>query len=400
MPQTAAMDLARARYLSSPAGQSALASIPGDWAALPLNALATRLRTLFPAAEAAALGEQVSLRNHAGDRLWHPEALLSADGLQMATHPKVAARRAARLAATGLPLGDLTAGLGSDLWACIQAGIDAAGVERDAATAVLCASNTEGRAVRGDALQAPCEPERMAILLDPSRRDPSGRRLAPAAFLPAWEDAMGVARSAKTAVVKGPPGINHSDIPPEAEVEFIQLGRTLREAALWFGQAAKPGLRRAILLPADATLSSDDPEGSEAVVPPGEFIFDPESCVTRAGLVRHLGARVGGMLMDPHVAYLTAGAPAFDPLCATFEVVDVLPFSVGRLKRVLRQRGWQATEIRRRAFPIEPDELRKLLGHHQGEDVTLMCTTLGGRRTVIIGRRLRSEDETANGCRQ
>ena len=400
MPQTAAMDLDRARYLSSSAGRSGLASIPADWAALPLTALATRLRTLFPADEAAALGEQVSLRSHAGDRLWHARALLSAEGLQMATHPKVASRRAARLAATGLRLADLTAGLGSDLWACLEAGIDALGVERDAATAVLCGANTEGRAVQGDALCAPCEMENMAVLLDPSRRDRSGKRLAPAAFSPAWEDAVRVARSAKAAVVKGPPGIDHGDVPQDAEVEFVQLDRTLREAALWFGAGAKPGIRRAVLLPAGATLSSQDPEAPGAVVAPGQFIFDPESCVTRAGLVRHLGARVGGMLMDPYVAYLTSDRPAIDPLCATFEVLDILPFSVGRLKRVLRQREWRAAEIRRRAFPIEPDELRRLLGQHDGDLVTLMCTTLGSRRTVIIGRRLRGTDEKANGCRQ
>jgi hypothetical protein len=69
-------------------------------------------------------------------------------------------------------------------------------------------------------------------------------------------------------------------------------------------------------------------------------------------------------------------------------VLDVIPFSVSRLKTRLRERGWRADEIRRRAFPVEPDELRRLLGPSEGERVTLLCTTLAGERTVFVARRL------------
>ncbi len=394
MPQTDRMDIERARFLASDAGWSALASIPAEWGAQPVNVLATRLRALLAPREAAAIGEQVSLRHHGGGRVWSRDALLSADGLQMATHPDVAARRAARLAGYGIPVADVTAGLGSDLFACIEAGASAVGIERDQATAILAAANTGGRVVWGDALHASIRPAHVALVVDPSRRDGSGRRFDPAAFSPPWDRAIELAQSALAAVVKGPPGISHAQFPPAAEVEFVQLGRTLREAALWFGGDARPGLRTAVLLPSGATLSSDDREAPAApAAAPLQFIFDPESCVTRAGLVRHLGARIGATLMDPQVAYLTGAKPSSDALCATFEVLDVVPFSVGRLKSRLRECGWRAVEIRRRAFPIEPDALRKLLGRQDGDEVTLLCTTIARRRTVIIGRRVAPEKQ-------
>jgi hypothetical protein len=76
-------------------------------------------------------------------------------------------------------------------------------------------------------------------------------------------------------------------------------------------------------------------------------------------------------------------------MAATFEVLEVMPFSVSRLKQLLRENRWRADEIRRRAFPIEPDELRRLLGRMEGQPVTLLLTTLAGKRTVIIAVRVR-----------
>jgi hypothetical protein len=226
-------------------------------------------------------------------------------------------------------------------------------------------------------------------MLDPSRRTGVSRRFDPHDFSPPWDVCLGVARAAKAAVIKGPPGIDLGQVPAEAELEFVQLGRSLREAAIWLGHGSRPGLRRAVLLDDGGTvLDSDQPEGSAARRPPGSFLFDPESCVTRAGLVRHLGNLLDAHPMDPQVAYLTASRPAFHAMAATFEVLDSVPFSVARLKARLKEHGWRPDEIRRRAFPLEPDELRRLLGRREGDRVTLLCTTIGGQRTVFVARKL------------
>ena len=211
-----------------------------------------------------------------------------------------------------------------------------------------------------------------------------------------WVQAPFHRLSAEIASIKGPPGLPHDQVPPGAELEFVQVGRSLREATVWLAddlpeRADGLPLLRAVLLPQGVTLSSTDPEAPPECEPVGAVVFDPEGCVTRAGLVRHLGARLGALLLDPQVAYLTASEPAFDPMAATFAVLDVVPFSVARLRKHLRERGWRPDEIRRRAFPVEPDELRRLLGPLEGDQVTLLCTTIQGRRTVIVAERLREQ---------
>lgn len=393
------MDVSRARYLVSDRGRAALAALPVEHGQLDPVRLSSLLRRDFPADEAAALGEQVTLRARAAARMGNGSSLLfTAEGLEMMTHPAVAARRAARLAALGLPVADLTCGIGGDLGACADAGLRVAGIERDAATALLAAANVPGTAVvRGDATRPPLNLAGMAVIIDPSRRGGTGRRFDPAAFSPPWDVAMSLLSSARAGVLKAPPGIESRHLPPGAEVEFVQMGRSMREAAIWVGAGTSAGLRRAVLLPVGASLDSGAPEAPAGAEPVAEFVFDPESCVTLAGLVRHLAHRLGARLMDERVAYLTADAPAFHPLCATFGVLDVVPFSVERVRERLRLRGWAPAEIRRRAFPVEPDELRHLLGRIEGEQVTLLCTTVAGKRTVVVGRKRVAGEEKCEG---
>ena len=173
---------------------------------------------------------------------------------------------------------------------------------------------------------------------------------------------------------------------PVCEFEAVQAGRTLRETTLWFGAGVTPGLRRAVLLPANAILESTGAECEREIVPIGAVVYDPQSCVTRAHLVRHLGHELGARMVDSQVAYLTADRPVAHPMAEAFEVLDVLPFSLDRLRTRLRAGGWRAGEVRRRAFPVDPGDLEKLLGKLEGERVSLLCTTLAGKRTVIIGR--------------
>ncbi|MGD9933649.1 MAG: hypothetical protein AB7T37_08000 [Dehalococcoidia bacterium] len=394
------MDIQRARYLVSDRGRDDLRSVAGAPAADPV-ALSTRLRASHEPFVAAALGEQLSLRARASSRIDDPDTwLYTASGLQMMTHPLVAQRRAHRLATLGFAIADLTCGLGGDLRALAETPGPTFGLEQDGPTALLAAANVpRGTVIRGDAARPPLDVGYLAIVLDPSRREGGSREPDPASFSPPWATSLGLAAGASAAVLKGPPGIKDRDIPPAAEVEFVQVGRSLRESALWFGGDAVPGLRRAVHLPSGSTIESTAPEAPDATLPVGSFVLDPESCVTRAGLVRHLAAQVGASLLDHHVAYLTASNATSSPLAAAFEVLDVIPFGVRALKSHLRSRHWRPEEIRRRAFPIEPDELRRLLGKIEGDPVALLCTTLAGKRTVIVARKTPPRP-TAKACRQ
>jgi hypothetical protein len=389
------VDIERARYLVSAAGREALES--GAIAELGGHemARAMALRRRFPSGEAAALGEQLALRDRARERgLPATRWLYTTAGQQMMTHPLVAGRRARRLGALRRPVVDLTCGIGGDL-GCISAeATGSVGVDRDPVAALLARANVPGATIlQGDAARPPLEIGLRSVVIDPARRDERGRRFDPAAFAPGWETCIALARQASTAVLKAPPGLDRAHTPADAEIEFVQLGRTLREAALWFGAGACAGLRRAVLLPAGATLDSTADECEAGAARVGRMVLDPEGCITRAGLVRHLAAQTGGRLVDANTAWITGDNLAPSPFGTRFEILDSVPFSVRRLREILRTRGWRPDQIRRRAFPIEPDELRRLLHIDSGEPVTLLCTTVAGGRVAWIGRPL--VDETA-----
>ena len=385
------VDLERARYLVSPAGREALEQATAAGYDLEPNRLAAALRKLHPPAESAAIAEQLALNARARTRFGadYRRMLLSAAGLEMMTHPLVARRRAARLAGTGRRVADLTCGIGSDLSEVAAVSAGAVGIEADAATALIAAANVPAASViRGDATRLPLHLESHSVLIDPARRGPGGRRFDPAAFSPTWDQCLELLRTAASGVLKAPPGLGHQHVPDWAELEAVQLGRDLRELALWAGSLAEPGLRRAVLLPEGIELDSRAPQSEGLATVIGRYLLDPESCVTRAGLVRHLAAATSSNLLDDQVAYLTTDAAVFHPMAATFEVLDVLPFSIQRLKSHLRTNRLRPDEIRRRAFPVEPDELRRLLGNLQGERVALLCTTIHDQRLVAIARRV------------
>lgn len=386
------MDIDRARFLVSPSAANALATGEQDLAPLPLHVRAQRLRESFSPEQAAALSEQIDLRAKARERfgIEPGDMRFTNDGLEMATHPRVAERRARRLGAFGLPVADLTCGIGGDLREIARFATGALGVERDRSTALLAAHNLGCRAdvVVGDAIQPPVELAGITVLLDPARRSRSLRRFDPASFSPPWDACLEVLGAAAGGAIKGPPGIHPAAIPADAEVEFVQLGRSLREAALYVGGEAQPMLRRAVLLPGGHELSSDEPEADNVISEVGSVLYDPASCVTRAGVVRQLAHMLGASLIDQQVAYLAGDEAVFSPLADAFAVVDVIPFSLARLKKRLRAEKWTPHEIRRRAFPIEPDDLRRQIGKIDGTPVTLLCTTAGGKRLVIVGRRI------------
>lgn len=385
------MDIARARYLVSERGRTELAEAESAIRETEPNRLATALRKRFEPETASALAEQMTLRARARQRFGDDfrDLLVTGGGLEMMTHPAVARRRAVRLASVGWMVVDLTCGIGGDLAEATALAPRAVGVEFDAATAILASANVpRASVVLGDAARPPVRIESATVIIDPARRGTAGRRFDPAAFSPPWDVCIGLLRTAAAGVLKAPPGLAHQHVPGWAELEAVQLGRDLRELALWAGAGAVPGLRRAVLLPDGCEMDSTAPE-SEGLAPRvGGYLLDPESCVTRAGLVRHLAAAAGAALLDEQVAYLTADRAVFHPMAATFQVADVLPFSVQRVKEHLRANHLRPDEIRRRAFPIEPDELRRLLGKLEGERVTLICTTLNGQRQVIIARRV------------
>ncbi|MFU8854084.1 THUMP-like domain-containing protein [Micromonospora sp. SL1-18] len=400
------MDLDQLAALRTPEGSAALAAAAAVAGGDPLTA-AARLRSagVAPGLAAAAL-TQAELRRRAGGK-FGPEAagmFLTRPGLEQATRRVVADRRAARLRAAGVrTLADLGCGLGADALAAARAGIRVYGVEADPVTAAMAAANAEaaGLASRftveyGDATAF--DVTRVdAVFCDPARRSAgTGRRIFdPNAYSPPWDFVTGLAERVPRTVVKVAPGLDHALIPAGAEAEWVSVAGDLVEAALWCGALAEVP-RRATLLKEGPLVNASGSAGApcyqltgsgDAEAPVGpvrRYLYDPDPAVVRAHLVAELAAELGATLADPSIAYLYADAPVATPFARCLEVTDVLPFSLKRLRALLRERRVGRVEILKRGSALEPEKLRRDLKLAGETAASLVLTRVKSAPMVLL----------------
>jgi SAM-dependent methyltransferase len=378
--------------LRTPEGVNALAAAAevADRDALAAAA-AVRARGI-PADLAAAALTQVELRRRAVAK-FGPDAarmFFTRAGLEQATRAVVADRRAARLAAAGVRrLADLGCGLGSDALAAARAGISVYAVEADPPTAALAAANA-AEAGLADLITVVCADATTvdvtgfdAVFADPARRRAGrGRVFDPRSYSPPWDFVAGLAERVPRTVLKLAPGIDHDLLPPGAEGEWVSVGGDLVEAAFWCGPlAAAP--RRATLLPGGAELTGPG-DTAAPVGPVGGYLYDPDPAVVRSHLVAEFAATIGGRIADPTIAYVYTDSPVETPYGRRLAVTDVLPFSLKRLRTLLRDRGVGRLEIRKRGSALEPEQLRRDLKLAGPAAASLVLTRVAGAPTVIL----------------
>ena len=317
-------------------------------------------------------------------------------GLEQATDQWVAACKASRFPAEG-SLADLCCGVGGDLLALAQRS-QAVGVERDPIVAILAEANLQalglnGKVVVGDAAQFVAT-DFAAWHVDPDRR-PSGRRTThPELHDPPTSLLEGhLARSDRAAFKLAPA----TDMPDrwaaDAELEWISRDRQCRQLVAWFGPLARNIGRCATILRPDSaepvrSLAGDASTRAPLASQIGRYVFDPDPAVVAAGLVGSLAAEHGLCAWDPAVAYLTGDSPISDGAMSGFEVTDVLPFDLRRLKRLLADRGVGQLEIKKRAVSQEPDAIRRQLRLQGSEAAVLLIAPHAGSIKAVLARRM------------
>ncbi|WP_250028577.1 class I SAM-dependent methyltransferase [Paractinoplanes maris] len=380
--------------LRTPEGVTALALARETAGADPLAAASALRSAGVPPDLAAAALTQVDLRRRAAAKFGPDAAVMffTRAGLEQATRAVVADRRAARLAAAGVrTLADLGCGLGSDALAAARAGISVHAVDADPVTAEMAAANARalGLADRitvecADATTVPVE-DYDAVFADPARRRAGrGRVFDPRSYSPPWDFIAALAGRVPRTVLKLAPGIDHDLLPPEAEGEWVSVGGDLVEAAFWCGPLARDP-RRASLLPGGAELTGSGTRAAP-VGGVGAYVYDPDPAVVRSHLVAEFAETVGGRLADATIAYVYSDEGVATPFARRLEITDVLPFSLKRLRALLRERGVGRLEIRKRGSALEPDQLRKDLRLSGPHAASLVLTRVAGAPTVLLCR--------------
>ncbi|GGK77528.1 methyltransferase [Sphaerisporangium melleum] len=394
------MDLDAFRALLTPHGRKALAEAVDVVAggADPLAA-AGRLRKTYDASLTAAALTQARLRARAVAKFGEDAARMyfTPDGLEQATRTEVAAHRARRFA-DGTRVADACCGIGGDLVALARAGCEVDAVDLDPLTAEVARANAEalgltGRVTVRAADAADLDPGAYdALFADPARRSTGRRVFDPMAYSPPWPAVLGMVDRARATCLKVAPGIPYEFIPPGAETEWVSYKGEVKEAVLWTGALARgvhpagegAAPRRATLLPSGDTLTADPALGDPEHGPVGRYLYEPDGAAIRAHLVAEVAAQVAGRLIDPRIAYITADAPAATPWASRYEVLEVLPFSVKRLRAALRERRVGTVTLKKRGSALDLEQLRRDLRLSGDNSCVVALTRIGARPFALI----------------
>jgi SAM-dependent methyltransferase len=394
--------------LLSADGARLLASLPPR-PLTPAEALrlGARLRAAYPAGLVAAALAQHELRLKAREKFPRAmEMFFTRPGLEQASAAIVASHRAYRYANSGR-VADLCCGIGGDLLS-LAAAHQVLAVDTDPLALRVARANAEVYGAAGAVTFCHDDARSVslagvgAVFIDPARR--SGQRRLPArGSEPPLDWCFGLAQQVRHVGIKTAPGVPRDAVPPGWELEFVSVGRDLKEAAAW-SPALATAPARATVLPGAHSLarrprpapSLPGPDATRApslvpvdgepvrLGPPAEFLLDPNPAVTRAGLVEDLARLTGAWKIDSRIAFLATATAVDTPFARTLRVIGSAPWNQRRLPAMLRALDVGAVDIRRRGLAGDVDGLRRRLGLSGTRRATLVMTRVQGRPWALV----------------
>jgi len=394
--------VSQAAQLLTPAGEELLDQLRGiDVTPDQALRLGTELRGRYPADLVAAALTQQALRIAARDKFSKAsEMFFTRDGLEQASGEQAAAHSARRFAGLAL-VADLCCGIGGDLTALATAAERVLAVDADFDNLQFATRNAAVYGAFG-AVSAVCTDVRdlrrtgiSAAFIDPARRA-GGRRLRAGDSHPPLSWCVALADQVPRVCVKAAPGLAHALIPAGWEVEFVALGRNLKEALLWSPGFATTACRATVLSAEPVADLRQQPGGSHTlevgtsavspvpVSPPGEYLLDPNPAVTRAGLVAELAHELGAWQLDPMIAFLSLDRPASTPFARTLRVIASLPWREREVAAKLRELGIGVADIRRRGLAGDVEQIHRRLGLRGDRSAVIVLTRRNDRPWGLI----------------
>lgn len=332
--------------------------------------------------------------------------LFTEAGLEQATRLPVAALHAGRFARAGLrQIADLGSGIGADSMAMASLDLEVTAVDVDEVTAAIASYNLAPfptATVRNEAAEDISLDGFDAAWFDPARRTvghTDTSRLASASDYTPSLDLVFAAASRLPVGVKLGPGFDRSLIPQDAEAQWVSVDGQLVEMTLWFGQLARPGIRRSALLVADGAhheLHADEDADDAPVRELGEYVHEPDGSVIRARLIGDLAVQLEAGMLGAGIAYLTSDSATSSPFATTFRVLERLPMDEKVLRRALRERGIGILEIKKRGVDVDPAAYRKRLSLRGERSGTIILTRVAGKHAALLIERVHPTDSAAD----
>jgi SAM-dependent methyltransferase len=391
------MDASELRELLTPESLQLLDSLAPSGEIGDAVALVSRLRREgHPPARVAAVLTQYRLRRRAVAKFgpFAHRMLFTQEGLEQASRLRVAALHAGRFSAAGLTrVADLGCGIGGDAMAMAALELTVTAVERDEVTAAIAAYNLapweSAQVVNADALTLALD-DIDGIWLDPARREGATRLTSPDHWSPSLDAALELAHL-RPAGIKLAPGMDRDLLPGDMEAQWVSVDAEVVELVLWSGALARQGVGRAALVlrgdepPAELRAGADSPDVEAGAL--GDYLYEPDGAVIRARLIGDLARSLGGRMLDPTIAYITADRLTPTPFARAFRIVERLPLTEKVLARELAGRGIGTLEIKKRGVDIDPAQLRTRLKLRGDASAVLIVTRISGSRVALLAER-------------
>jgi len=378
--------VARFAALLAPEGQELLGRLREAGGSATDLRLGTDLRAEYPVDLVVDALAQHELRRRARAKFSRAmDMYFTRAGLEQASAEVIASHRMARYAGAGL-VADLCCGIGGDLTA-LAAGRRVLAVDRDPLHLRMALANAGAYGVAGGVTGVAADVREASLrgvdgaFIDPARRA-GQRRLRAGDSEPPLDWCIALADTVERTGIKAAPGLSRDAVPPGWELEFIAVGRDLKEAVAW-SPALATTATRATVLPGGHTLTPG-PGGPVPVRAPGGFLLDPSPAVTRAGVVADLARRVGAWKIDEQIAFLSADSAVHTPFARTLQVIDSAPWYQRSLPGRLRALDVGAVDIRRRGLAGDVAELHRQLRLSGSRRVTLVMTRVQDRPWGLV----------------
>jgi hypothetical protein len=385
-------------FLTSPAGEALLARLASeDLRESNHLRLLTQLRRDYAAADASAALELAILRQKAVSKFGGVAGRMffTRNALEQASDPLARAYRAGRFINrkgakdAKSKIIDACCSIGADALALVTVGLDVIGLDRDPLRIAMARLNVAalGLNARFEVADVIAGlPSGEAVFFDPARRSAVGQRIhdvegyePPLALIQQWTHPL--------VAVKLSPGVDLAQLAAyPGEVEFISVEGDLKEAVLWRGEGFS-GLRATRLTATGAMHTVNptrDPLTAAALSAPRGWLLEPNPAILRAGLVGGLAADLNGWQLDATIAYITTEGRPESAWVRAWRVREWMPFNMKKLKGYLRERGIGQVTVKRRGFPMTPEDVLAALKPRGDNTCTLVMTRCAGQPVVII----------------
>jgi hypothetical protein len=323
---------------------------------------------------------------------------LDPTGLEQATAEIVARHKARRFQANRVV--DLCSGIGGDTIALAER-CDVIAVDRDQGMCRRLSWNAGVYEVRDRVQPIVADAERFTIPpgawvhVDPDRRAGGLSRARRVRRIEDYQPGLTALKSlclsaAGCAIKLSPASDFEAHFAGSGyEVELISLEGECKEATVWAGGAVTCR-RRATRLPDGVTWTDRDGDSGHdtpiLLESAWSWIYDPDPALTRSGLLNTFATAHSLGRISREVDYLVGPSLVSSPFLAAFEVMDVFPLDLKRLRRELSKREIGRLEIKIRGVEVAPEALRaklKLNGNRRG---TLLVAGANPTRAVLARR--------------